>query len=215
MFWRDYMLTDKYKRWHKSTLLKDSLRFNLLINELFLVGDKLRITDRLHPHWKLLYELVWAIKPKSIYEVGFGAGNHLINLQTVSNIYGGAQIGGCELNQLQYQIGCDLFQLQEKKLELVVGNYMEVEAPPAEFVFDTTVVMHLPTDMVKPFIKKMVDQSTKHCLILDWYYEGHNYYDLMTYIREMGVKVDQFDTNNLREHRKVDGAASYGFFITK
>jgi hypothetical protein len=227
-YWPQYMQTNKYYKWHRTTLINDSSQWKLILDENDIItldvekyGNPVYITSRMHPHWPLLYNAILSCSPKSFFEVGMGAANHLYNVNKCAqklhmNI---THIGGCELSQDQYILGEDIFSIDSKlkkesrKYDAYIGDFLEVDIPDTyDVVYDTTVLMHVPSHYIEPFIDKMCRLANKRVICFDWYYEGHTLDQILQIASKYG-KVSILDSDNLQQHRKTDNAASSGFII--
>lgn len=224
-YWPEYMQTTKYYKWHRTTILNDSAQWKLILDSNDIIpldnkyGQPLYITARMHPHWPILYNTILECKPQSFFEVGMGAANHLINVYTCAKKMGLqiTHLGGCELSPDQYRLGCDMFKVEEvfndTKYDSYIEDFLMAQINDVyDVVYDTTVLMHVPKDYVLPFIDKMTKMALKKVVFFDWYYEGYKLKELVEYSAQYG-KVSLLDSENLKEHRKTDKAASCGFII--
>ena len=86
---------DKYHNEYAAQILEMKKDLDLFITEIGGINDNgLIFKDNLHNNWKDLYNLIYQLNPKNIYEVGCGSGQHLYNIHTI--------LPDCEL------YGCDI-----------------------------------------------------------------------------------------------------------
>lgn len=98
----------------------------------------------LHPNHQLIYELALQLRPQSIFECGFGAGDHLANLALLMPT---TLVGGADISQKQLELA--LYRNTSlRSANLYVRDLTEADAVAdlagtAEFVFCQAVLMHI------------------------------------------------------------------------
>ncbi len=135
--------------------------------------------DNLHDNWKEIYQAAHLVQPKSIYEVGFGAGYHLYNLH---KLLPDAVITGCDLLQKQLEKTREFSALPEDIVGSLHVRDITKGIPIAtqyEFVFAHTVIMHLSTEHAVAAMKNMAMLSSKWIFLVEGVANHDKWYDLV------------------------------------
>ena len=185
--WRNYT-KDSYRQ---SILAKDPDHTTRLREVEFLVKhDLIQLpagAKPLHPADRLIYETALRLKPESVFECGFGCGDHLLNLKTVMphiNI-AGADIGETQ-KEFALQRNPSLKNAVLEVLDLTIPNI--AGARRADFVYSNAVVMHIQRgDRHREFLRNMVVISNRYVFLREnW--RRHNFVrDLRGLFPELNV----------------------------
>lgn len=125
--------------------------------------------DNLHPNWKELYHLADVLNVNSIYEVGCGSGQHLINLRVLNP---NVKLAGCDYAQSQIDLGFSRLNLHNydfaKDLRVVdMTEPLNDGVEQYELVYTQAVVMHLAYDRAKKMLANMCRLSSKYILMIE------------------------------------------------
>lgn len=171
---------------------------------------RLVFKDNLHPNWKELYDVAYQLKPKSVFECGFGAGYHLYNLHKVLPE---AKVLGCDLLQGQLDKCKEFSRLPDKILnKLFLANladpdlFTKIKKPQAEFVYSQAVVMHQSTQNAINMMRNMAAISTKYIFMVEGVKNHENWYDLVR------STLPEFEFNQVQ---RVNGYIDYAVLLTK
>lgn len=157
-------------------ILSESQRQNIFDSH-FLEG----IDGVMSPHF-LLYKTCINLQPKSILEVGAGAGYHLVNL---SNLLPNVEMKGIDLLQTQVNLGKRIFpEYQDLIGKIAIGNFATNPLPHhltlnADLVYCQAVTMHIPLKAATQMVKNMIAVANRHVLLLENISITHNYERLM------------------------------------
>lgn len=168
-----------------------------------LVKNDIVFKNKLHPNWMEIYFQAWKLQPKSVFEVGFGGGYHLKNIQKMCP---DAHIAGCDLLQTQLDFAKEFSQLpHEIEFNLQICDFTKEIVPlmKYEFVFSQAVVMHQSTEHAKAMLKNMGQISSKYILLVEGIANHLNWYDL---VKEC---LPDFEFEIVSQH--ID----YGILLTK
>ena len=181
----DEILWNTYSNVHQQELIDLSVNFDLIINSFHIENDELIINDRLHDNWREIYYQVWKLNVNSVFEVGCGSGQHLINLRRMNDKI---ILTGCDISFNQLLIGCRFFDLHKYDFasNLSVENFAALNPDsllmmPCEFVFSQAVVMHLSTINAAIFLNNLKLKSSKYILLLDSKANHSNYKELIDF----------------------------------
>lgn len=131
----------------------------------------------LHPRHQLIYELALKLNPGTIFECGFGGGDHLANL---SVLLPNAKVSGADISSDQAALatrrnsnvvrGANLHVL-----DLTQPNGVSHLKNTAQFVYCQAVIMHIHgADRHLHFLRSMWEISQRYLfLVEDW--ERHNF----------------------------------------
>jgi len=157
---------DNYPVLYESTINKILNNFNVLLtNDNYeLVNEKIHMKGKDIPlHYKHVYETILKLKPENVYEVGCGWGNHLANINILSN----NKIG---------TYGSDISQIQIDKLRDIhpeLTNYVDVlnitkrSVLSYDIIYTISVLMHLSDDNLEKAIRNITISANKYILLME------------------------------------------------
>jgi trans-aconitate methyltransferase len=160
-------------------------------------NNHIQFTNNLHPNWKELYHLVDALNVNSVYEVGCGSGQHLINLHFINP---NLRLAGGDYAQSQIDVGVRRLGLDRydfaKDLQVIdmtepINDFVQ----QYELVYTQAVVMHLSYARAKKMLMNMCKMSSKYILMIE-NTQQHNFPML---IEEAAL---EFEIINIVEDRK-------------
>lgn len=129
----------------------------------------------LHPNHKLIYETIYHLKPDSVLEIGFGAGDHLANIQ---KILPHIKISGCELLESQMKLALLRHPELKSSAHLCLHDITTSHAPhKADLVFTQAVIMHIQKDGRHLNALRNIFHASKKYVLLMENYGRHNFYD--------------------------------------
>jgi SAM-dependent methyltransferase len=136
----------------------------------------------LHPNHKLIYEAAYRLQPRSVLEVGFGGGYHLVNL---AQLLPNAELQGCDLLESQRQLAMSRYPNLAARANLFVHD-ITVAPPPikADLVYTQAVVMHIQKDQRHlKALRNIFQASNKYVLLMEnW--TSHNFFADITRISQ-------------------------------
>jgi len=150
------------------------------------------ISDVHAPHI-LLYKTCLSLQPNFIFEVGAGAGYHLINL---SKLMPNVSISGIDLLPSQVELGLKLFPEHKKLLQRITFGDFTVKTTHSslnlrpDVVFTQAVTMHLPFNKAKKMVLNMIDFAQKNVILVENVKASHNYKALLDGLISDGIKFD-------------------------
>jgi hypothetical protein len=170
--WNKYPL--HYREELKSISRKHTL--NLEVGGFSLVRGEIVLAQTakpLHPNHRLLYEVILELQPKSIREIGFGAGDHLSNL---SSLIPDSKLFGIDRSKEQF----DALHARHPKLRAdlsvtdITDPQMKLES--VELSFTQAVLMHISELNNRYFsaIENILD-STSNQIVLMENWTQHDY----------------------------------------
>lgn len=169
--------------------------YGLLLNDLQIENFKNtneNISDVHAPHI-LLYKTCLGLTPKSVFEVGAGAGYHLINL---SRLLPGVDVSGIDLLATQVSLGVKLFPEHKALLnEISFGDFtdkatlLKLKSNP-EIVFTQAVTMHLPYKKAKHMLTNMIQFSSRYVILVENIVDTHDYNDLLKDVSRESAKFE-------------------------
>jgi len=122
---------------------------------------------KMHENHILLYETILEKNPQSVFEVGFGYGNHLYSLK---KLMPQLDINGCDISWKQKQVCLERYpMLQSYSHKLIVDDFLEltIDENSYDFVYSQAVLMHMSTERAKKALAKMCAISKKYVMSLD------------------------------------------------
>ena len=156
------------------------------------VGNKLIYDGKpLVKNAEFLYEKIYELKPKSVFEVGFGYCNHLLSIK---RLLPDIRLSGCDISYNQFnngyiKYGDELRQLI-KTSDLYIGDFLKLDLNKTfDLVYSQAVVMHMSTERAMKAIQKMCSISNQYVLCLDG---GLIIPDIRRWLETLG-KVTYFD----------------------
>ena len=151
-----------YHLWQTKDIINQGQQFFL---KKYSIHDG-KIEANIHPSQRLIYEFVLKKYPRTVYEIGFGYANHLINIHKI--LEGKVKLAGCELLQEQYDNAKKFHDIDKYGIDFTIGDFLEIEIKDKyELVYSNTVLMHMSEKRAQLSIEKMCHISSKYILILD------------------------------------------------
>ena len=150
------------------------------------------ISDVHAPHI-LLYKTCLGLSPKSIFEVGAGAGYHLINL---SRLMTEAEVLGIDLLTTQVALGLRLFPEYKALLnDISFGDFTDKATllkyrNNPEVVFTQAVTMHLPYRKAKQMVINMIQFSSSYVILVENIFDTHDYQKLLKDVSKESSKFE-------------------------
>ena len=144
-------------------------------------------TKDIHINHRTIFETIYKLKPKSVFEVGFGYGNNLVSIH---RLMPDIEICGCDISWKQAQVACSRY-IECADFNLMIGDFLELDIPENsfDFVFSQAVIMHMSTYRAKKALKKMVSISKKYIMSTDG---GLCIPDIRNFLESLG-KVTYYD----------------------
>lgn len=178
-----------------------------------LEGGEVRLPKdarQLHPAHHLIYDTVLRLRPSSVFEVGYGAGDHLANLKVLLPTI---RVGGADISEAQRSLALTRNPRQLSGATLLLRDLTRTDAvrglrDAAELVFTNAVVMHIRgRDRYLTFLKNMLTISRRYILLRERW-DTHNYVRDLTALcgappyllqssRATGLLVDKLRTVDL------------------
>lgn len=129
-------------------------------------GNRIVLPDgqRLHPTHQVIYETVLELRPASVFECGFGGGDHLLNLLALMP---GLKVAGADIGEAQRQFALERNpELRDWPLQVLDMTQPIPATGVADFVYCNAVIMHIHgRGRHKQFIKNMVQLSKRFVLL--------------------------------------------------
>ena len=147
--------------------------------DIFIEDGKIRYRDinqkPLLINHELLYETIIDLNPKSVLEVGCGAGDHLANLKSLDQ---DLECYGTEL--LEEQLNSLNVRHPNNKFNLNLANITlkDCALPEAELVYTNAVLMHI-TEKKQRFqnaLTELFSAATEHIVLMENWTQ-HNFYE--------------------------------------
>lgn len=152
-----------YHKWQTNDILSKKQQFFL---KDFSIDEKKNITANIHINQKFLYEFCLGNNLSSIFEVGFGYGNHLVNLRKILGY--NVCLEGCDISVAQYNNSKIFHNIDKYNINFMIGDFIDIRIDKNyELIYSNAVLMHMSTDRAKKAIEKMVKYSDKYILIID------------------------------------------------
>jgi SAM-dependent methyltransferase len=141
-------------------------------------GGRVVVSERpLHPRHQLIYELAMKLDPGSLFECGFGGGDHLANL---SLLLRNAEICGADISADQLALATQrnskaLSRARLYVLDLTRPNGVTHLMNAAQFVYCQAVIMHIHgEDRHLHFMRNMWNISRRYLFFVEnW--QRHNF----------------------------------------
>ena len=169
----------KYPRHYREELKSVSRKHTLIVKvgQFNLVDGKIILADNnskpLHPNHRLLYEVVLELRPASIREIGFGAGDHLHNL---SNILPNSELFGIDRSIEQLETLLVRHPKLHADLSVIDITDRKIELDTVELSFTQAVLMHI-SELNNRFLNSLENilDSTSNQIILMENWTQHDY----------------------------------------
>lgn len=137
--------------------------------------------DNIHPNIKFIMEYILNITAKSVFECGFGGGQHIYSIK---KLFPNIIVGGIELLESQVQFGCKHFNIEPEFYDerFLIGDwsipniYTQI-THNYDLLYTNAVVMHLNTEKAVSFIKNMIGLNPKYIVMAEGT-PNHNWNEL-------------------------------------
>lgn len=114
---------------------------------------------------QFLYEQVYKLQPKTVFEVGFGYCNHLVSL---NRLLPDTQFSACDISTSQMDGAYKRYGAKLADFELFISDFLLFNTSKKyDLVYSQAVVMHMSTERSMQAIEKMCELSNKYVLSLD------------------------------------------------
>ena len=124
--------------------------------------------NKVHPHRRVLVELIHDFKPKSVLELGCGYGQNLFNIKTAMP---SVSVTGIDIDETRIKEGIETY-----KIDLSVGDILKVDFPKDSFDVVMTdavyLMINMTTDEVIDLTHKIIKIAKKGILLIEWHREG-------------------------------------------
>jgi ubiquinone/menaquinone biosynthesis C-methylase UbiE len=119
----------------------------------------------IHINHRIIFEKIIELKPKSVFEVGFGYGNNLVGIH---RLLPEIELSGCDISWKQHYMALQRYP-ECKNFNLIVGDFLELDIPDNsfDFVYSQAVIMHMSTERAMLALEKMVRISKKYVMSTD------------------------------------------------
>lgn len=138
----------------------------------------------LHPNQHLIYEAIGQLQPKSVHEVGCGAGDHLSN---AIPLYTDIKFSGSDRGVSQLELARSRHASLKDNLGLQdITMSFSKHWPQTDMVYSQAVLMHIHT-AVSHFVAltNMVNMSKRYVLLME-NYQCHNFVEDIIGLRDGG-----------------------------
>lgn len=164
--------------------------------------NHIRFFDNLHPNWKELYHLVDVLDVDSVYEVGCGSGQHLINLRLLNPT---RKLAGSDYAQSQIDVGARRLDLHKydfaKDIKVIdMTESIDDSVTQYELVYTQAVVMHLAHPRAKKMLMNMCKLSSKYIVMI----ENINNHNFPVLIEEAAPDFEIIDIVEDSEHNVLN-----------
>ncbi len=122
--------------------------------------------DNLHNNWKELYNLIYQLNPRSVYEVGCGSGQHLCNIK---KLLPNCELYGCDINSQQIDFGKNILSIDESIFKnITIDKFDELETNHKyDVVYSHAVLMHLNPIRALTILRKMLSMANKYVVFIE------------------------------------------------
>jgi len=154
--------------------------FNHLVKNFSITRGELNFHGNICPNHAEIYYQAYSLGVNSVYEAGFGAGQHLINIYEILREAGREPtVGGCEISEEQLDMGMRLFNIDKydflanlQIIDFSVPLFPD-EIVKYDFVFAHAVTMHLSRNNCKVFLENMKQISSKYIFLVENFRSQH------------------------------------------
>ena len=183
--WKEY--TDNEYEWQLSNMVAGGI--DLFVKNVTDTGTEIIFQDNLNANSKQIYQTIYKLEPKSVFEAGCGAGMHIVNIKYM---FPNIDVDGADISQEQMDIFAKKYNKttmdQKDPFECIknlkVKNLCDEdgieELGKHEFVYTNAVAMHLSFENVKKFLVNLGKLSSKYILLL----ENLDYHDFPKLLKE-------------------------------
>lgn len=190
---------DKYHTEYSAQITEMQKNTDLFIKQIVEVSDNgLVFRDNLHPNWKDLYNAIYQLNPKSVYEVGCGSGQHLANIHTILS---DCELHGCDISLNQLNFGQDELNIDKSIFDNVtVDDFSLIKIDKMlnqyDVVYSHAVLMHVNAVRAKSMLLNMLEISKKYVVIIERSHV-HNYEKIIDTlnIKTIVIKPTKYGTN--------------------
>lgn len=142
----------------------------------------------MHPQHKLLYETIIDLSPEDIHEVGCGRGNHLANINMLSN--GAIKTYGSDISEEQLKdLRADHPQFAGNVAQV---NIVQNSVMSCDIVFTQAVLMHLSDSNLEKAIINISISAKRTILIMEGF-KRRDYKTIFKRINPMGWENSQIE----------------------
>ncbi len=187
-----------YSDIYSKQILELMQKHDLFVTSIDHNDDGLVFHDNLHDNWKDLYNLIYQLNPKSVYEVGCGSGQHLDNIHTILPF---CELHGCDISLNQLNFGRhELYISQFIFANVTVDNFdlLDISDMLGKYsvVYSHAVLMHLNPVRALNILRKMLSIANKYVIFIETTHKN-NFGKFMKQIgKEYSVtKPTKYNTN--------------------
>jgi len=165
----------------KHSLILEEESFNVLNGQIVLADSDAK---PLHPNHRLLYEVILALNPNSVQEIGVGAGDHLHNL---SKLLPNTKLFGIDRSPEQLQALRQRHPSLQAQLDIADITETHKHLDVAELSFTQAVLMHI-SELNNRFscaVEFVLDSTSKQIVLMENWTQ-HDY--LSTFQRIMSSR---------------------------
>ena len=182
-----------------------------------IINGKLIINDLIlpiPPSHEILYKIIFDLQPKSIFEVGCGGGDHLLNLNTILSHSNSIKFGGSDLLEKQieflYKRNPQLKKIAKIFVHDITLSPIPTKTSKKELVYTQTVIMHIQKKKRHmDALRNMFHSSNKYIVLMEnW--SRHNFYEDIKKIS----KEEHFPWKKLYIY-KVDSGKQIALVLSK
>ena len=149
--------------------------FITLVKHFSITDGELNFHGNICPNHAEIYFQVYNLDVNSVYECGFGAGQHLINVYEILRESGrhDIKIGGCDISEDQLDMGIRLFNIDKynflSNLQIIdFAEPLDTEyLVKYDFVFVHAATMHMSNDRCRKFLFNMRLMTNKYVFIIE------------------------------------------------
>ena len=182
-----------------NTLLLGSKDLSMVKGRIHLISEKSKPLLATH---KLLYETITKLKPRSVLEIGCGAGDHLFNMQIlIPNLEcHGVELLQRQLDSLKTRHPQNNFHL--RLADLTSHNY---EASKLELVFTQAVLMHI-TEKESRFqiaLENVLNTAENHVVLMENWTQHDFFFEVQEWQKKNPGWKLYFDISDQDERIRV------------
>jgi SAM-dependent methyltransferase len=155
--------------------------FRHILKNFSIIDGELSFHGNVCPNHAEIYNQVYSLGVKSVYECGFGGGQHLMNIYEIMRERGvDIEIGGCDISEEMIDMGMRLFNLDKYGFlgNLQIKDFsiplLPDEVVKYDFVYAHAVTMHLSLANCRRFLENMKLISNKYVFLVE-NFAAHDY----------------------------------------
>jgi SAM-dependent methyltransferase len=170
---KDTFNWDRYNLHYRGEL-KEIAKTNTLTletNDYSFINSELIKTNKnikpLHSNWRLLYETILQLKPKSVFEIGCGNGMHLNNIQILAPEI---NLSGIDRDEKQIQFLHELYPNLKSKIILANATepFPQNLCSTVDLAFTQAVIMHIhEQEKHKIALANLFNISSKYVILIE------------------------------------------------